>query len=288
MEKHILLTVSEGAAASYSLRFVNSFFESFDDTRFTLLYVIPRPMRFGHEGNTEAMSAVSAMKRQQAKQTVENARKWLVDFAGCPANRLETKIITSHKGTVREIIEESRRGLYDCTTIGRKAYSWVEELIEDSVTHGIMWKEIDFPLWICRQPPETPRRNVLLCTDGSAPSLRMADHVGYMLQHQPQHKVTVLHVKDGGSDGPDSEEIFENTRAALAENGITEERTEYKAVTAKSVDKAILSENAAENYIAVALGKRNIKPGKMDTFFPGSLSIRLLRQLESTALWISK
>lgn len=287
MEKQILLTVSEGAAASYSLRFVNSLFDSFESTRMTLLYVIPRPMRYGHNGNSEALSAVTAMKRQQAEQTIQNAKNWLVEFAGCPASRLETKIISSHKGTVREIIEESRRGLYDCTAIGRKAYSWLEELIEDSVTHGIMWKEIDFPLWICRQPPETPRKNILLCADGSAPSLRMADHVGYMLDNQPQHSITVLNVPESGK-ASHSDDVFEAVSDALKENGIGEDRMRFMSVSTKNVDRAILNENEQGQYAAIALGKRNLKPGKMDTFFPGSLSVRLLRQLQSTALWISK
>lgn len=282
MEKHLLLTVTEGAAASYSLRFVNNLFESSNNLRLTLLYIMPRAAGYGSGGK-------SPVSRSHADSILKNSRNWLRDFAGWDTGSIETKALTAQRGTVREIIEESRRGLYDCTVIGRKAYSWLEEVFNDSVTQTMLWKEIDFPVWICKQPPEHPKKNILLCTNGSAPSLRMADHIGYMLAGHPMHDISVLHIEEkDGPRGSAIEDIFAETRRALNENGITDERISYKSAPETDVTQAILTENNKHNYAAVGLGKRNNAPKKFDTMFPDSLSIRLLRQLQDTALWISK
>lgn len=294
MKKNILVTISDDASASYSLRFVRSIFDDFCDVELTLMYVTPMSASWqatdpGAVPDASELQKMNRVKKSKGQATLNSASEWMRDIAGCSLDNVKTKIVPSRKGTVREIIDESRKGLYDCTVLGRKAYTWFEELFEDSVSHGLLWRDIDFPIWICKRPPHEPRKDVLLCVDGSEPSLRMADHVGYMLQGQERHSITLAHVAEKRLDfGGEVDKMFSRATDLLRENGISEERIEYKVMRSDNVARAIMRENGDGRYAAIALGKRGNKPGAMDTFFPSSLSIRLLRLLDETALWISK
>lgn len=135
--------------------------------------------------------------------------------------------------------------------------------------------------------------------------MRMADHVGFMLGGESRHKVTVFYVaeKDGTPDEParpgevrdretgDGEKggaVFERARALLLENGVPEERIEFKMIHSSNAAKAILEENTRGQYAVIALGKRGNAPARMENIFPSSLSIKLLRMVQETTLWIGK
>lgn len=294
MEKHLLLTVSDGPSASYTLRFVRSMLSDFCNIRLTLLYVAPRAPQWNLDNpemqpSSSVVAEIESIKKSKGSQTLEAAREWLEGVAGCRSGKVDTKVLHSGKGAVREIIDEAHDGLYDAAVLGSRAYTWFETMFEDSVAHGILWRNVDFPIWICRRPSAIPRRNVLLCTDGSAPCLRMADHVGYMLKDQPDHKVTLFHAAEKSLVGDESTHaMFQETQQAMLETGFPEERIEYKVVHSANIAKAILEENRQAHYAAIALGKRGTRPAKLEAFFPSSLSIKLLRQCDDAALWISK
>ncbi len=294
MEKHILVTLAEGHTGSYALRFVKELFTNLDDVRLTLFYVTPRAPNWSMDTpdmtpTSDVAQEIRQIKANREAPTLKKARQWLLDVAGCPPENVELKTVQSRKGIVREIIDEAHSGLYDAVALGRKGFSWFETLFEDSVSHEILWRDIDFPIWICKRPPDGERHNVLLCLDGSAPSLRMADHVGFMLKEREEQAVTLFHVaKDKVPLNGSLQEMFKPAHDALQENGIPEERIEYKVVTSKNVARSVIKEACQGDYAAIALGKRGTNPTRMEAFFPSSLCIRLLRLCENTSLWISK
>jgi hypothetical protein len=264
------------------------------DVRLTLFYVAPRALDWDVNApdmtpSTEVEQQIRRIKSNKAAPTLNRARQWLLDVAGCDPEKVDIKTVQSRKGVVREIIDEAHSGLYDAVALGRKGFSWFETLFEDSVSHEILWRDIDFPIWICKRASEHERRNVLLCVDGSAPSLRMADHVGFMLRKQEQQAVTLFHVAENKIPTDDSlQEMFRESRTALMENGLPEERIEYKVVVSKNVARSVINEACKGTYAAIALGKRGTSPKAMENFFPSSLCIRLMRLCETTSLWISK
>lgn len=321
MEKHLLLAVADGTSASYTLRFIRGMIDDFCGIRLTLFYVSSRSVPWDVAGSggdidpqdmAERIAAGNGYGCKSAKgmKTLDQARKWLVEVAGCDSSMVDTKVIVSRKGTVREIIDEAQAGIYDALVLGRKAYSWFEGMFENSVAHAILWKAIDFPLWICRRPPQMPRSHVLLCVDGSEASMRMADHVGFMLSGESRHKVTVFYVAEKGGaadeavrsgdigpeeigegetgDGEKGGAVFDRARALLLENGVPEERIEFKMIHSSNAAKAILEENIRGQYAVIALGKRGNAPARMENIFPSSLSIKLLRMVQETTLWIGK
>lgn len=293
MQKELLLAIGDDRAASYNLRFLREVFEDFCDLKLTLFYVVPRKAAWVMDEQSfvprgTGFDEYVKLKKTKGEKVLEDAKRWVMDMGGCLGNNVTVKVVHSKKGTVPELVEEAREGLYDALLLGRRAYSWFEEVFENSVCHEMIWHNIDFPIWICKRPSDGLRRDVLLCMDGSDASLRMVDHAGYMLAGEDKHTITLFHVADSYATAR-SHRVFDEGLAILAENGVPDERIEIKMVTASNVVKATIKEALEGNYSAVGVGKHaGDEPGRMKGLFPSSMVVQLLRQLEHTALWISK
>ena len=293
MQKELLLAVGDERTASYTLRFLKEVFEQFCDLKLTLFYVAPRKASWAIDAKDlvprgKGYDEMEAHTRTRGVKAVDDAVRWIHDIAGCSGANVQTKVIHSRKGTVRELVDEAHKGLYDALILGKRAFTWFEEVFENSVTHEMLWQDIDFPIWICRKPPAHPRHDILLCLDGSDASLRMVDHAGYMLADEPRHTFTLFHVAKSLRN-EDSARIFDEALALLTENGIAEERIELKLVSGTNPVKATITEAMEGHYSAVGVGRHNeAGPSRMQSMFPSSVTVRLLRQLTGSALWISK
>ncbi|WP_272698894.1 universal stress protein [Desulfovibrio sp. Fe33] len=294
MQKELLLAIGDDRAASYNLRFLKDVFESFCDLKLTLFYAAPRSALWdlqdaGMPPSDAAVEELVAHKKGKGKKALQDAERWIAEIAGCDGGNVRTKVVHSRKGTACELVAEAREGMYDALVLGRKGFTWFEEVFENSVCHELLWQDIDFPIWVCKRPSQPPRGNVLLCLDGSDPSLRMADHVGYMLADEPRHSFTLFHVAQKGYGDARAARIFDEALAILAEHGVPDERIEIKMVTGSNPVKAILKEARAGRYAAVAVGRRGVgSQTRMEHLFPSTVCVNLLRQLQETALWISK
>jgi len=293
MDKHLLVTLGGDTASSLSLRYVRGFFSNPGEVKLTLLYVVPKRYEEqseltvnveAPEGGVMTCSPVNPEVHCAACQAVlDLGRQWLVDM-GFPSSNVFTKLIANQRGTVRDIAHEATRGLYDAVVLGRRGLSWFDEMFSDSVSHQMLWEAVDFPVWICRDP-EFHRTGVLVCADGSEQSLRVADHVGFVLRGEPRHKVVICHIDT--ENGADREAILRATREALLDAGMEPERIKVVTVAAKDPVKAILSEAERGAYAAVAIGRRTGKPTGLTRIF-GQVSLKLLRGLSKSALWLCK
>ncbi|WP_243312770.1 universal stress protein [Fundidesulfovibrio agrisoli] len=289
LEKHLLVSISEDVNAFFGLRYVFGFFTRRDLVRLTLFYVGPRHPQPGLENlpycSLDETQSFGGGCRP-VPQALHTARNWLLDM-GFPAERIELKAFPAKLGTVKDIATEAERGMYDAVVLGRRGLSWFDEMFDDSVSHRLLWESISFPLWVCRNPVRN-RRNVLLCVDGSEQSLRVADHVGFVLRDEPEHSVTVLHNRASTPVGNRSiESVMAEAGELLRENGLEEERISYLVKSSKHPADMILEEARKGEYAAVAIGRTGGKPGAFSNIF-GSLSQTLLRKLEGAALWVSK
>ncbi|NDV19919.1 universal stress protein [Pseudodesulfovibrio sp. JC047] len=294
MQKELLLAIGDDRAASFNLRFLKELFDNFCDIKLTLFYVAPKSASWAmHEENLvpagDDLVEFMAHKKDKGKKALVESRQWLKDMTGCPDDNVRIKVIHSRKGTVRELIEECRSGLYDAMLLGRKAFSWFEAVFENSVCHELIWQDIDFPIWVCKRPTGEPRHDVLLCLDGSDASLRMADHASYMLADETKHAFTLFHTVPKEAEIAVSDPIFNAAVEVMERNGVTRERIVFKPVVERNVVKAIVQETAQHPYAAVGVGRHGTtRQGTKENLFPTSVSINLLRQLPDTALWVSK
>ncbi len=280
INKHLLVAVGDKTTSSLSLRFVYEFFADRERLELTLFYVIPKTgwggacKRNPHQKHQNVLDA-------SAVPAMDKARNWLTDM-GFPEKNIHVKIVRGDAGVVHDIIRESEEGLYDAAVLGRRGLSWFEEVFSDSVSHRILWEQLSFPIWVCRNPARE-RQNVLVCVDGSPASLRAVDHVGFVLNNESRHNITLLNV-EAGLYSPIGD-IFTEPMDILLENGVPRERVSTLVVKDKSAAQVILK--LAGEYAAVAVGRNNGKPTGLDRIF-GSTSLKILRSLEGAALWLCK
>lgn len=286
MNRHILLTVSDDYSSLQAVRFVAGFFAGAEKPHLTLLYVAPNPKA----GLTEAeiiqdygnLNRREAQTRSLAQTALDRAEELLVSKHFPKAN-IHKKITFKQLGTAKDIIQEGIAGIYDAIALGRRGLSQLEELIDDSVSRQIFTTPMEIPLWICRSH-EKPAPNVLLCTDGSPASLRCADHVGFMLANAPEHEITLLHV-DCGSSPAVPEEAIAQARRMLEENGVAGRRIHQKIVKCSSIAETVLRLAREGEYGVLATGRTG--RGESRTLhLLGSVSMNLLKHLESATLWI--
>ncbi|WP_428563485.1 MAG: universal stress protein [Solidesulfovibrio sp. DCME] len=289
MEKHLLVAVGDEYQTSQSLRFVHQFFTARPDLKLTLFYVVPRrpdwrldPINL--EANPEAIVHIEQDKAAHGLPAMEKAKEWLFSM-GFAKEQVRVKFSQGKLGTVKEIIKESEEGLYDAAVLGRRGLSWFEEMVTDSVSHRILWEQLTFPIWICRNP-QRERKNVLVCVDGSEECMRVADHVGFMLRNEPGHDITLLHVC---SDDRciDAEMIFGRAMSEIKANDIADDRISIKVLTSPNPAKSILHEAEARRYAAVAIGRTSHRPSTLKHIF-ASTSLKILRGIEGAALWLCK
>jgi nucleotide-binding universal stress UspA family protein len=289
MDKHLLVTVSDEFHTSQSLRFVHNFFTDRSELKLTLFYVVPRKPDWrldpiDLENNPEAIVHIEHDKATHGVPAMAKAVEWLHSM-GFSEDQVKVKFSTGKLGTVKEIVRESEEGLYDAAVLGRRGLSWFEEMVTDSVSHRILWESLTFPIWICRNP-EKGRKNVLVCVDGSEECMRVADHVGFMLRHEPGHDITLLHVC-ADDRCIDAEQVFGRALAEIKANDVPDERITIKVLTSANPARTILHEADTGKYAAVAIGRTSHKPSSLQHIF-ATTSLKILRGIDHAALWLCK
>jgi len=275
IERHVLITIGDDPSALHGVRFVGSFFKMREGLRVVLFYVGQKV-----DCKSGAISAPGAKT-----EAIEAARSLLVD-RGFPADRIGVKRVEKRRSTVHEIVNEAKAGLYDAVVLGRRGYSMFEQTLSNSVSREIIDKNIDFPVWVCRRAEEG-RKNVLLCVDDTEPSIRIADHVGFMIEHETEHSVTVLHVDDGSIRNTDT--LIEQVSRTLEKNGISSERFTHQVVRASNVAKAIMERAERGGFAVVAMGRGGKEPkGFLQKWTMGSKSLKIVQDMAKGAIWLSR
>ncbi|ACV68576.1 universal stress protein [Desulfohalobium retbaense] len=292
MEKHLLLTVSDDASSHSAVQFVGQFFSHKGVVKITLMYVAPNPEDIlGTSGKTPTgekrteVTRQSAQYQKKGRAALERAWEKLL-AAGIPPSNISTIFrFRSFNTTVKDIGQEGEKGLYDAILLGRRGISRFEEMLSDSISKQILEETLTVPIWINREIG-LERFGVLLCVDGSNPSLRMADHVGFMLAEEV-HPITLCHVQTKG--GPDPASVFRSAQSMLEENGVDAKRIQTQVLTGSDPASAIVQETDAKRYAAVAVGSSGEEHrGLMGRFFMGSVSRSLCSQITGASLWVCK
>jgi len=284
MERHFLVTVSEREDGLFGVRFIASFFTSKDDMKATLLYTTPRMPSPWDQDVDAGSHAKKAMA--EGRQALDRARGYLVKH-GFDPDKVIAKIQERRVSKIMEIIHEGARGLYDAVILGRRGLSWLERAFEESVTKGLLEKECDFPIWVCRRP-DLERRNVLACVDGSPASYRMVDHIAHILVQEAKQGVTLLTVEKKGRIGDeDTGTILYTCRDALMDRGLPSEMIHLKQVEGGPVSKLILKEADQGRFAAVAVGRTGTGQGLLKKLFFGSVSQALFQELQGASLWLA-
>ena len=288
----LLIPLTKHSKAGGGLDFITSFFTDKTPIRLTLMHIPPSPAAVWAEEKSFdrldelEIQAMAADKR--GRSVVEHAGRKL-RAAGFPAENIREKIAPPQLSKARDIIREAGKGLYDAVVLGRRVQEGLGDVMDQSVCRELMEglsHAVSFPLWLCRLP-EPGRTNVLLCVDGSDPSDRIADHVGYMLSHVAGHAATVFHIHDPAKSDPmDAEAIVNHAVEVMVEAGMPEDRIIQRIVRGTNPARLIREECREGGYAAVALGSAGADRGFWNKLFVGSVARTLFKGLRGAALWV--
>ena len=291
MNKHFLVTISNDADNLFGVRFVSSFFNNTSDHKVTLLHIC----RLDSDDMAKTMNEMWLSPGEKTECKITGGLKKSLDRAQellgkghISIDRTLTKTAVERYGKVKDILTEGSQGNYDAIVLGRRAayaLQWIVERPAEELAHAMIKDSCcDVPLWIC--PESHPgRKNVLVCVDGSENAYRAVDHVGFILNNQQQHEITLLHVNNG--DRRESKKIFSRCEEILHGHGIGDERINRNSTWGVSVAGVIQSESEKGGYAAVALGMHgNREKGLLKDFIlAGGTTAKLIGKIEKTALW---
>jgi nucleotide-binding universal stress UspA family protein len=278
MAKHVLLTVSGQSSALFSLRFMDRFFANKTDFRITLFFDAPKA-RYQHPDQ-------GPPGRARLQPALNEARDFLVR-SGFDRDAIQTRTQLQQMSHAMDIIREGERGAYDAVALGKRSISRLEEFFERSTTREILEKEIDVPLWICRDPAEAGK-DILLCLDGSEASYRMADHVGVIMDRQPGQGITLFRTTEEPRPASRKDAVLERGREILLQRGIPGDRIEARIEASDSPARSIMERAARGGYAVVAVGRTGRGMGSIKKILLGSTSNHLFRELTNCTLWVCR
>ena len=290
MNKHLLVTISDDPTAHWGLRFVCAFFQNKEDVRLTLFCTAPQPPAvWGEEANYETLCQNEAAGNalvEVSKRAMESARGIFMQ-GGFKPGQVDDKVVSRNFSRIEDIIREGESGLYDAVVFGRRGMLKLQDLLDKSASEEMLKARFAFPLWICRDV-DYARRGVLLCVDDTEAFRRMADHVGYILQGEPAHPVTLLRVMKKSEAPEKPEGLFSAAIQALEGNGFPTRLIRTRIEQSDDIPTAIMREAERGRYAAVAVGRTALHTGGLSQFFSTSVTLALFRKLTGAALWVSR
>lgn len=288
LQKHFLLAVSSDQSYHYGTRFLGYFFQNKASCRVDLLSIVSHPeesIENKSELHPEQLSKMQTSRQAQGRQVLQSAADKL-ESLGFVQDNLKANLHAKTFSTVQDLVFFAQKGLYDSLILGRRGISLLENLFQDSVSSRVLDEQCNIPIWICREP-RREKKDVLLCTDGSEPSLSIADHVGFVLQDEPHHNVTILYARSP-KDNAYVDNIMHRTRERLTDNAVPESRIQQKVIQGRDASQAILNYAREQNFAVLAMGRRG--RDKQATgwrrLFMGSVSEAVLKNLNQASLWI--
>jgi hypothetical protein len=290
MKKHFLATVSNDYDQLTGLEFVCSFFKKLSEHQVTLLHICR--LDAGNTNKTLLEMWEHPDERVSGKPTI-GARKALdkatemLSQSKMSVDSMMTKTFAERYGKIKDILNESSSGLYDAIILGKRAsytLQWFFERPADETAKAIIQdSSLNTPLWIC-PVPESGRKNVLVCVDGSEESFRAVDHVGYILSLQDQHNITLFMVDNGS--GLNSDTIFQKSIKILGDHAIANERIRTETTWGLNIAGTITSYAEKNNFAAIAAGLNGVNEGFMKRMsLAGGTASSLIERAEKVALW---
>lgn len=283
MERHLLLAVGKQAHATSGLNFVSNFFTKKEEIRFTLLTI---SSAFGDTGTDPIEFSLAEKKGLALLKGVQNT----LEENGFANENIALRNIQAKGTRALSLIHEATEGKFDAIVLSHRERMTIDDLLDTSVCNELLkgsHKSHPPPFWLCRQLGHN-RKGVLLCTDGSGPSMRIADHVGFMLQEVPGQDVRVLHIADPAKkDLSDAETVVQQTIDELVDAGLEQSRISYKIIQGRKTARMILDETARGNFAVVAMGTTGAGRKILSKLFTGSVARKVFFELNGAVLWAS-
>lgn len=308
MHKKILLAVDNTRPSEMAVRYAVQMSKSVSDLQFVLLNVQPMVSQFLKD---EAKTSASARKELEKVQNrhVQFSQQLLKDHRremesqGVHPDQIETRTQSRNLGYAKDIIDITQERNYDVIVLGRRGLSGIAKLYAGSVTTDILEQSQVIPVWLV--DGTAPAGDLLLAVDGSEASLRMIDHVSFMLTGATNASITMLHITNSANNyceidldesvTPELDKIVRRGDRACIDQfyphairkfeqaGLDAGSVHFETVEGgRRIGKAIFDFARDRKFQTLVVGRR----GLAKSFFMGSVSRHLINNLSDGALWI--
>lgn len=222
-----------------------------------------------------------------AKKAIEKSKEML-KTSNMSVEHMMIKAVEERFGKVKDILKEGNSKFYDAVILGKRdsyALQWMFERTGDEIAQSIL-KETNFytPLWVCHKATDESK-NVLVCLDGSPGSYRAVDHVGYILEKQDQHHITLFHIRSPETS-VNEEKIFAKAASLLQDHNIKQERISMTTTWGINIGHTILGKVHREKYAVVAMGHHGQPHGMLKAInLLGGNTSTVIKKIENAAVW---
>lgn len=304
MKKKILLAVDGSIHSKDAVKYACKISLLVKDLSYTLFNVQPTVSWYIQEGAAKDAGVQTALEKIN-RNNAEEARRFLEEFKtlmvdlGEEEELIDTVTRPKELGTAKDILEYARKGLYDAIVVGRKGHSLLKEIFMGSMSSNLLEHARNIP--VCVVDGNVTSSKILLAADGSESCIRAAEHLSFIVGHNPNVQITLFHVvpevniprviKMKGfiddfvleADRQHIEDFHARARQMFKNAGIHEDGIEIKeAPRSGNVGKAIMAEVKKGDYGTVVMGRCGVNRA----FFMGSVSKYVLNQTEGRALWV--
>jgi nucleotide-binding universal stress UspA family protein len=304
-QKKILLAVDGSEDSLCAVRYIGKL-DPFHETKVVLFNVfsgIPDSYR-DHDKEPQFAKAIREVrawemqKRKTIQEFMDTAKDILIR-SGFPQDAVVVNIHNRKKGIARDIISEAQNG-YDAVVVGRRGTGKYKEIVVGSIATKIIEKLTFLPVLIIDQIPHN--KKILMALDSSENSKLAVDYVAKTLGGF-DFSVTLLHVIRGARyfqaeipdlflPKPDVEsakkeinEVFDQAKQCLIKAGFKANQIDTTLIlNAQSRAGSIVYEAKEGDYGTIVLGRRGLS--KVQDFFLGSVSNKVVHTLRNRALWM--
>ncbi|MBW1940135.1 MAG: universal stress protein [Deltaproteobacteria bacterium] len=250
---------------------------------------------------SERIASIRAWEREQNEiiEDVINRATQILMESGIPRESVTETIHQRKIAVAGDILIESKND-YSAVVVGRTGLSKLKDFVFGSIADKLIETLTHVPVWVVGGNPEPDK--ILVALDASKGSMQAVEHVGMMLGGA-NFEVTLLHAVRGLNflqqidlSSLEHEEllreikksitpVFNEAKNRLINAGLKPEQITTKLLT--DVDNpadAIVQEAGQGNYGTIAVGRRGLS--KVEGFFTGSISKRILHLAKETAVWV--
>jgi len=247
--------------------------------------------------------------QKKVLETLEQAKRNLIEIGGLPEELVEIKIQHMRHGIARDIIEEARKG-YVAVVLRRRGLGPLQNIILGSVAVKLLQSLTFIPVILVGPAPAVKR--VLLAVDASPNSMRAVDFIAATLGGHDDYEVCVFHgvvglgaidfdpVADAQRAPRPCEEqeddcldaykrnvgkLVLNVRDRLVKGGVNPDKLSVK-VTCGATSRAGAIVSAAEDggFGTIVIGRRGLS--RVDSFFMGRVSHAVVYEGKQFSVWV--
>ncbi|MFC1838415.1 universal stress protein [Thermodesulfobacteriota bacterium] len=307
MEKKILIAVDGGIHSRKAIEYCINICSLIKDVHYTLINIRPKISDFLIKDSqldskaSQALKDVVERNKGNSMNILDESMEIMVKL-GMDENLIEKVSLPVIKGTAKGILDYAKQQICDAIVVGDRGKSKLAEAFTGSIANNLLEHTDITPVWGIGG--DIKSQKIMIAVDGSESALKAVDHVAFMIEGNPDIKVTLLHVTpklrdyctiEFDEEGEMIEEVitsgdkkcvdrfYTHAQQKFTEVGLSESQFEVKEVESKlNIGKTIVDAAKKEGCGTLVIGRR----GANESFFMGSVSRYVLTNAKDCAVWL--